>query len=311
MKNLRAAARMAAGIAAVPLIIGLTVMQAAFVGPVLRNRTLIPTLLYKMAGKLVGLKYEFNAASAPIVKDKPAWYIANHMSTADFLPLGSKFDGSFVGKGELLKLPVVSQIARALKYIGVRRSREYNGQSRAKIINNFNGGENTIMFPEGTTTDGSRVALFRAAMLKILYGEKGEDKEGNTVELEKDVVVQPIAITVKSIGGKPVGKDTEFREQYCLNREGNMLKRIWKRMQHKETVLELTVLPALDPKDFDNEMDLANQAARNIADIVNPGQEGFEKADIPYQATPQKQKKSKKKKKTEKPQKKAAGVTPA
>src|SRR5690606_35787115 len=101
--------------------------------------------------------------SAPVEKQQ-TWYVANHISNADFLALGAKLDGTFAGKGDILKWPVVAQMARAIKYIGLRRSSEYNAESRAKLVKNFNDGQNAIMFPEGTTSDGSKVHLFRAAL---------------------------------------------------------------------------------------------------------------------------------------------------
>lgn len=281
MKYLRASTRLALGILSFPMMLGLTALQALVIGPLMGNDSMIPNLLYKWSSKLVGIKVEFNKASAPIVTDKPTWFVANHISTADFLPLGSKLKGNFVGKGEVLKWPVVAQIAKALKFMGLRRSSEYNGQSRAKIIKNFNKGHNTIMFPEGTTTDGSRVALFRAAMLKILYGETGVDKDGKTIPLKKDVVVQPVAIRVKTVNGKDATNNAELRDGYTMFNEESLFKRAWKRMQLKEVTLEVTVLPPLDPKAFKDERELINTAAQKIADVVNPGQKTFEKAQIP------------------------------
>jgi len=279
--NVRATIRAAIGLAALPVVVGLTMVQGFVVGPVFKNQTAIPNMIYKGLRKLLGYKVEFNKASAPVEKKKPTWFVANHISIADFAVLGGKVGGTFAGKGEILKWPGISQMARAVKYIGLRRSREFNDESRGKIITNFNDGHNTIMFPEGTTTTGERVGLFRAALPKILYGENGVDKKKNEVKLEKDVVVQPVAIKVKEVNGQDATNSDTLRDLYAMYDEDNALKRVWKRLQIKSTTIELTAFAPASPKDFDTAEDLMNHAAREIVTVVNPGQETFEKAAIP------------------------------
>lgn len=281
-KNLRAAVRMGIALAATPVFVGLAALQAFVVRPLTGNQSFIPNLIYNASAKLIGLKIKFNAASAPVAK-KQAWYVANHISNADFLALGAKLDGTFAGKGDILKWPVVAQMARAIKYIGLRRSSEYNAESRAKLVKNFNDGQNAIMFPEGTTSDGSKVHLFRAALPGLLYGDPAVDKNKQEVKLDKDVVVQPVAIKIKSVNGKDPAGNADLRELYCMYHEENMLTRIWKRMQVREITVELTAMKPLKPQDFKDAKELMNKAALEIATVVNPGQTTFTKAEIPSQ----------------------------
>ncbi|MEZ0261554.1 MAG: 1-acyl-sn-glycerol-3-phosphate acyltransferase [Alphaproteobacteria bacterium] len=282
-KNTRAALRATAGIALILPVVAATALQGFVVGPLTGNYTVIPNAIYKTMGKLFGMKFEFNAASKPLEKDKQTWFVANHMSIADFIVLGSTLPGTFAGKGDLLKWPGIAQMARAVKYIGLRRSKEFNPQSRAKIIKNFNAGHNTIMFPEGTTTPGKTVALFHAGLITALFGEKGVDKEGKEVALEKDVVVQPVAIRVKEVAGQNAIGNDDLRNLYSMYDDDNTLRRIWRRMQIKSMTIELTAFEPLKPTDFKDAKDLINNAALSIASVVNPGQTTFEKAKIPGQ----------------------------
>lgn len=283
-KNLRAGLRATAGVAFMPVFVGLTALQGLVVGPLTGNYKAIPNFLYKTMGKLLGYKIQFNAASAPIEKKKSTWFVANHLSIADFVTLGSTLDGTFAGKGDILKWPLVAQMARAVKYIGLRRSKEFNPQSRAKIIKNFNAGFNTIMFPEGTTTDGKKVALFHAGLITLLYGEKGIDKKNNEVSLDKEVVVQPIAIKIREVEGQNATNNDSLRDLYAMYHEDKTLTRIWKRLQVKNITIELTAFEPMKPSDYKDAKDLINKAALDIASVVNPGQTTFEKAVIPGQA---------------------------
>ena len=281
MKYIRATLRAAAGLAAIPLIGGLAVLQGFAVGPLTGNYAVIPHMIYNTLRRIYGYKIEFNAASAPLVKDKQVWFLANHMSTVDFIVTGSALNGSFVGKSDILKWPVIGQLVRSAKFIAVRRKSAFNNESRGKIAKNFNAGFNTIMFPEGTTSDGKKVHLFRAALLTLLYGEEAIDKKKKPVTLEKEVVVQPVAIRVKSVNGKEAAGNDNIRNLYSMSGEHKFLRRTWKRLQLRETTLELTAFPPLNPADFGDAKDLANKAALDIASVVNPGQTTFEKAVIP------------------------------
>lgn len=151
------------------------------------------------------------------------------------------------------------------------------------------------MFPEGTTDDSKEVRLFRAALPKLLYGgEEGEavDSKGRPVELQKDVVMQPVAIRVKAVDGQKAGpnlseaENDEIRHLYSNPpAELGFLGKMWKRLQ-MDTTLEVTVFPPLDPKAYDDAEELLTQAALNVASAVNPGQTEFKKARIPVTAPP-------------------------
>jgi len=278
LKNIRAALRIIIG---VPAIATLAAVQGLVAGPLLHNYTVIPNLFYNITRRVFGFKIEFNAASAPLVKDKPVWFVANHMSMADFILLGSTLNGTFAGKSDILKLPVVAHLAQTVRFIGLRRSSEFNDESRAALIKNFNSGFNAIMFPEGTTSEGKKVHLFRAALITILFGEKGVDGKKTEVALQKNVVVQPVAIRVKSVEGNDARGNDDLRNLYSMQHENRTLVRLWKRLQIRTMTLELTAFNPLNPEDFPDARALINKAALDIAGVVNPGQTTFEKANIP------------------------------
>ncbi|MBU6475830.1 MAG: 1-acyl-sn-glycerol-3-phosphate acyltransferase [Alphaproteobacteria bacterium] len=281
MKNLRALTRTVMGMAFIPVVAVLAALQGLVVGPLTRNDTLIPGLIYSGLRRIFGYKVVFNKASAPVVKNKPVWFLANHMSGTDFITAGSVLNGSFIGKGELLKRPGVAQIARAMKFIGIERKSAFNAQARGKIAKNFNAGYNTIMFPEATTTDGNEVKLFHAGLLTLLFGAASVDEKNRAVPLEKDVVIQPVAIQVKSVNGRDAAEDRSLRDFYRMNNGGKTLSNVWKSLQVKNITLEVTAFAPLDPRDFKSAEDLANAAALSVASVVNPGQTTFRKAVIP------------------------------
>ena len=186
---------------------------------------------------LMSIRIVFNEAAAPLERKRPVMYAANHTSYGDFIVLGAALRGTFAGKGEILTWPLIRHLAKAANYIGLRRSKEFNPQSRAKIINNFNAGSNTIIFPEATIPEpepargvvtGDEVYLFHAGLLSLMFGEAGVDKEGREVRLNKDVAAdiccQAIAIKVKEVNGQSgAHEDPELRKAYTAHDRHNML----------------------------------------------------------------------------------------
>ncbi len=69
------------------------------------------------------------------------------------------------------------------------------GERRKVIAAALAEGDNLILFPEGTTSDGRSVLPFRSALLSIL-----EDPEA------ADVAVQPVTIAYSEVNGIPVSR---------------------------------------------------------------------------------------------------------
>jgi 1-acyl-sn-glycerol-3-phosphate acyltransferase len=239
---------------------------------------------YNDLADLFGIKVIFNAASAPLEDKYPTLLVANHKSVADFIVMGSALKGTFAGK----KLNLPEKVLEKANYINIIRvgkdHPEFKNNVRKTqglISKNLNQRINTIFFPEGTTTDGSIVALFRAALFKIFYGEKGMDKDGKDVDLEVEGRVQPVAIKVLDVEGKSVDMRPELRHYYSHYTSDNTLKRIWTRLATESITVELTVLPVMNPADYKSAEDLANTASSLIRHIVAPNQTVVEKAKIP------------------------------
>lgn len=293
--NVRAVRRAAEALVAVPVIASLAFAQDKFVGPVLKNDTVIPRLFYKIMCRVLGYKVVFNKASAPVVKDKDTrvLFTANHQSDVDALVIGSKIDAAFLGKAELMEVPVIKDLLRIGHFIPVQRKSEFNEVSRGKIVETLNAGYNVAMFPEGTTDDSKWVMQFRAALPKFIYGGKdgkAVDEEGNPVELQKKVVIQPISVVAKSFNGHTVGQSEAENEKvrklyHKLGRGKGKLGAIMGLLQTK-AVVELTVFPPLEPEAFPNAEKLLTQAALDVASEVNPGQTEFRQSKLPTIRTP-------------------------
>jgi 1-acyl-sn-glycerol-3-phosphate acyltransferase len=122
---------------------------------------------------------------------RPVLFIANHCSWMDIVALGSALPGCFVAKGEIGRWPVISLVAKLGRTIFVSRSRGGVGAERNNLSQRLDAGDNVILFPEGTTSDGTRILPFSSAFLSI-------------ADAESKPWVQPVTIVYDGLDGLPV-----------------------------------------------------------------------------------------------------------
>lgn len=100
--------------------------------------------------------------------------IANHLSYLDILVLSATSPAVFVAKSEVRSWPVFGWMARLEGAIFIRRSRLRDlpiviGQMRAALES----GVQVVLFPEGTTSDGSVVLPFKPALFEPAVCSRG------------------------------------------------------------------------------------------------------------------------------------------
>ncbi|HLK11426.1 MAG TPA: lysophospholipid acyltransferase family protein [Candidatus Binatia bacterium] len=121
---------------------------------------------------------------------EPVLLVANHVSWLDVHALGAVVPARFVAKAETARWPIVGTIARRLDaFFIVRGSFRDAARVKARVAAALRAGERVAVFPEGTTTDGSRIGRFHGALLQAA--------------LDADVPVQPVAVRYRAADGTP------------------------------------------------------------------------------------------------------------
>ena len=150
-----------------------------------RARAAFPTVFLGMLCRLIGLKVQ---VVGQVSRARPVLYVANHSSWLDILVLGSVLQGRFVAKDEVDSYPFVNIMARMARTVFVSRSRRGTGREADAMREVMAGGDNLILFPEGTSNDGTRVLPFRSSFLAVAAGARQ---------------VQPISVVYDRLGGLP------------------------------------------------------------------------------------------------------------
>lgn len=114
--------------------------------------------------------------------------VANHVSWLDIFVVNALAPVAFVSKAEVRHWPVIGLLAARNETVFLMRG----SRGHARIINAevgaiLDAGRNVALFPEGTTTDGSHVLHFHAALLQPA--------------VESGHPVQPVAISYLDADG--------------------------------------------------------------------------------------------------------------
>jgi 1-acyl-sn-glycerol-3-phosphate acyltransferase len=145
-------------------------------------------LRQRWSGQLLALLgIEVHSNGTPI--QPGCMLVANHISWLDIFVINALCPSAFVSKAEVRAWPLIGWLAAKNETVFLRRG----SRGHAKIINAeiaalLDAGRNVAVFPEGTTTDGSHVLHFHAALLQPA--------------IEAGHPIQPVAISYHAPDGR-------------------------------------------------------------------------------------------------------------
>src|SRR5271168_5612480 len=168
-------------------------------------------------------------------------YVSNHSSWVDVPVIGGVLDGRFVAKGEVASWPIMSTIARLGRTVFVWLSRASTGKERDVMRGVLKGGDNLILFPEGTSSDGSRVLPFRTSFFAVAEARAGEDRS----ELP---LIQPVSVAYDRLGGLPTGRAS--RPVFAWYGDMDLATHFWRFARHGGLRVSVLIHPPLDPLRF-------------------------------------------------------------
>ena len=206
---------------------------------------------------LIGLDVRVIGAVAQQTGDgRPLLFVSNHSSWLDVAVLGGKLPACFIAKEDVASWPVIRTIARLGRTLYVRRARTSTGRERDDMVARLKGGDNLILFPEGTTSDGSRVLPFRSAFLSV--AELPASPAGRTP------IVQPVSVVYDRLAGLPTGRAS--RPLFAWYGDMEIGSHFWRLAQHKGLRATVLMHQPLDPLAFPSRKALAATCWDIVAD---------------------------------------------
>jgi 1-acyl-sn-glycerol-3-phosphate acyltransferase len=118
-------------------------------------------------------------------------------------------------------------------------------------------GDNLILFPEGTSSDGSRVLPFRTSFFALAESKSGEDPS----ELP---LIQPVSVVYDRLGGLPAGRAS--RPVFAWYGDMDIASHFWRLTQHIGLRATVLLHAPLDPAVFEDRKVLSQAVWQIVAD---------------------------------------------
>lgn len=189
---------------------------------------------------------------------RPIVFVANHSSWLDIPTLGGLLDACFVSKAEVGRWPGIGIVAALGRTVFVSRRAGDIGRERDEMRARLAGGDNLLLFPEGTSSDGSRVLPFRSAFFSILEAPEGEGSDGQAP------LVQPVSIVYDRLGWLPTGKAA--RPMFAWYGGMDLAPHFWRLAQQRGLRATVVFHAPLDPAQFPSRKALAQATWTVVAE---------------------------------------------
>ena len=164
---------------------------AVTLGWSLRKR--LPHWYHRKCCRILGFEVEQRGTPA---EHRPRLFVCNHVSYLDITVLGALIAGSFVAKSEVAAWPFFGWLAKLQETVFVVRDRQKIKSQSDEISERLVAGDDLILFPEGTSSDGNMVLPFKSALLSA----------AERYAAETGLVVQPVTIAYTRLDGLPMGR---------------------------------------------------------------------------------------------------------
>jgi 1-acyl-sn-glycerol-3-phosphate acyltransferase len=184
--------------------------------------------------RLLGLRL---TVRGELARGRPVVFVANHCSWIDIVALGSVLPGCFVSKADVARWPLIGWVARLGRTLFVSRTKAGMEREREEMNRRLARGDNIILFPEGTTSDGTRILKFQSGFLAI-------------AEAPARPLIQVVTIVYDGLEGLPVRR----RDRPEISWYGDMdMASHYPRIGRRRSVHATLILdPPIPPGGFPN-----------------------------------------------------------
>jgi 1-acyl-sn-glycerol-3-phosphate acyltransferase len=211
-------------------------------------KSLFPVLYFRTLCFLLGLKVQVIGRQS---RHRPVLFVANHSSWLDIPVLGGVLDAAFVAKAEVGTWPVIRTVARLGRTVFVSRSRGATGKEAEEMRSRMAARDSLILFPEGTSNDGTRVLPFRSSFFAIA---------------DAAAEIQPVSVVYDRLGGLPACR--RDRPLFAWYGDMEMGSHIWALARRSGARVTVVLHDPFPPTLLPNRKTLAAEAQRIVTEAA-------------------------------------------
>ncbi|MBK1721742.1 lysophospholipid acyltransferase family protein [Thiocystis violacea] len=174
--------------------------------------------------------------------------VGNHVSWLDIPVLGAQSEIGFLSKADVRRWPLIGWMAEIAGTRFIERGAHQADRVLADLRRDLAQGRTLMIFPEGTTTDGSSVKRFHPRLFGIVQSAA--------------LGIQPIAISYHRADDP--GPDT--RVAYVG--EDRLIANLWRVLRHPDLVVSVRFLPPIWPMEEEQRRRMAERARHMIVESL-------------------------------------------
>jgi 1-acyl-sn-glycerol-3-phosphate acyltransferase len=176
-------------------------------------------------------------------------FLSNHSSWLDIAVLGATLEAAFVSKAEVGAWPLIGTVARLGRTVFVSRARRRTGNEAKEMRDRLAQGDSLILFPEGTSSDGTRILPFRSSFLAVA---------------EAAATIRPVSVVYDRLGGLPACR--RDRPLFAWYGDMSIAPHVWRLCRHAGLRATILLHEPLDPAAIPNRKALCAAAEATVAE---------------------------------------------
>ncbi len=192
----------------------------------------IPMIFHRVCARILGLHIVIQGRCT---EHRPTLFVSNHVSYLDVFILGSNMPGCFIAKSEVAHWPILGQLARIQNTLFFERKGSRAHSQISIMSNHLSRNGNLILFPEGTSTEGTYVEPFKSSLF-------------HAAEVSENTLIQPVTLGYTKYRNKPM--DKEIRDYFAWYATMPFASHFFKMAGMHSVEIELIFLPPVKIEDF-------------------------------------------------------------
>ena len=184
-------------------------------------------------------------------------FVGNHISHYDIVLLGSQLRARFIAKDDMERWPGMRFVGELGQTLFISRRRRDAANVAANLAAQMRPDHDLVLFAEGTTSSGERVAPFKSSLFSLFLGPQAA---GQTWTL------QPFTLDIRSVDGRALSMGGD-RDGYAFHSDMEAGAHVRQFLRRSGAVVRVVFHPPIAiPPDVDRKV-----LAAQVHDIVASG----------------------------------------
>ena len=210
----------------------------------------IPYIWQKGVCRIFGIKVRVEGE--PQINEQTL-FISNHLSYLDIPAIASVLKASFVAKADVQNWPVFGFLSTLQQTAFISRSRGDAVKGKNALSNMLAEGKSLILFPEGTSSDGTNILPFKSSLFSLALGRTDE----------LPLTIQPLTLKLLTVDRQDAAS-TEKRDLYAWYGDMTLPPHLWAFAKSRGAELLIEFHQPRQSKDFSCRKELANTCHTDV-----------------------------------------------